>query len=139
MPIQPAGAQGVVGSVTVLPEFVPGLKDLAGFSHLYLVYVFHKVARTSLLVKPFLDDAEHGVFATRAPVRPNPIGLSLVELVSVEGDTLYIRNIDVLDGTPLLDIKPYIPGFARTADVRVGWLEGKGGRVNHKKADDRFS
>ena len=138
MPIQPAGALGVAGSVTVLPDFVPGLKDLAGFSHVYLVYYFHKVEKSTLRVKPFLDDTEHGVFATRAPVRPNPIGLSLVELEGIEGDTLHIRNIDVLDGTPLLDIKPYIPGFAKVADIRVGWLEGKGGQVDNQKSDDRF-
>ncbi|HKJ28123.1 MAG TPA: tRNA (N6-threonylcarbamoyladenosine(37)-N6)-methyltransferase TrmO [Anaerolineales bacterium] len=138
MPIQPAGAAGVEGWVQVFPDYVEGLKDMGGFSHVYLIYYFHKVAKTSLTVKPFLDDVDHGVFATRAPVRPNPIGLSLVGLAGIEGDTLHIRNVDVLDGTPLLDIKPYIPGFAKVEDVRVGWLESKDRHVETKKSDHRF-
>jgi tRNA-Thr(GGU) m(6)t(6)A37 methyltransferase TsaA len=138
MPIQPAGAQGVEGQVQVHEAYVEGLKDLDGFSHIILIYFLHEVCKQSLSVKPFLDDEIRGVFSTRAPVRPNPIGLSVVELTGIEGGTIHIRNIDVLDGTPLLDIKPYIPEFANVEDVKVGWLEPKRGQVIRKKSDQRF-
>lgn len=138
MPIQPSGAVGVRGQIEILPEYVEGLKDLDGFSHIILIYHLHKAGEARLTVVPFMDTQPRGVFATRAPVRPNTIGLSVVALVEIEGSILHIENVDVLDGTPLLDIKPYIPQFDEQETVRIGWLEQAGGRVKGKKADDRF-
>jgi len=138
MPIQPAGARDGVGTVVIDPAYEAGLKDLEGFSHIYLIYHFHRAGPTRLRVIPFLDTREHGVFATRAPSRPNPIGISLVELVEVQGNRLTIRGIDVLDGTPLLDIKPYIGGFDRVDGSRGGWLESSADEIAKKRSDDRF-
>ena len=123
-PIQPVYAQGIEGRAEILPEFADGLRDLEGFSHIILVYHFHRAKGVRLLVQPFLEDVEHGVFATRAPCRPNPIGTSLVRLVRREGTVLHLEDVDVLDGTPLLDIKPYIGRFDVRDDVRCGWQEG---------------
>jgi len=139
MPIQPAGAPLVQGTIEVFPEFVSGLKDLDGFSHIILIYHLHQVKKSDLLVTPFLDDQPRGIYATRAPSRPNPIGLSIVKLSRIEGDTLHIENVDVLDGTPLLDIKPYVPEFDHYVDVNIGWLEKARGKVQGKKSDQRFS
>ena len=122
-PIQPAYASGCKGRVEVFPEFAGGLRNLEGFSHIYLVYHFHKCGPARLVVKPFLQDIERGVFATRAPCRPNPIGLSVVELVSREGNMLHINNVDILDGTPLLDIKPYTAKFDHVDTTRNGWQD----------------
>ena len=138
MPIQPSGAVGVRGVVEIFPEFVPAMKDLSGFSHLILLYHFHRAGEYQPLVTPFLDTQPRGLFATRAPRRPNPIGLSVVRLVSVQGNLLHIENVDILDGTPLLDVKPYVPEFDPPEVVRVGWLENASGRVRRKKSDDRF-
>ena len=138
MPIQPAGARGVQGRVEVFPEFQAGLSDLAGFSHIILLYHLHRSRGYRLMVTPFLDDQSRGVFATRAPKRPNPIGLSVVKLVKREENILYIENVDILDGTPLLDIKPHIPDFEPDADIRVGWLENTKGEVQGKRSDGRF-
>jgi tRNA-Thr(GGU) m(6)t(6)A37 methyltransferase TsaA len=138
MPVQPSGATGVQGTVELFPKFSPGLRDLDGFSHIILIYHFHRSSGYSLLVIPFLDSVERGVFATRAPRRPNSIGLSVVRLVRVEGDTLHVEDIDILDGTPLLDIKPYVPEFDRNLGDRVGWLEHVRDRVQKLRADDRF-
>ncbi|NOZ28000.1 MAG: tRNA (N6-threonylcarbamoyladenosine(37)-N6)-methyltransferase TrmO [Chloroflexi bacterium] len=138
MPIQPAGAAGVQGTVEVWPEFVEGLKDLEGFSHIILLYHFHRAREVRLTVVPFMDSEPHGVFATRAPKRPNPIGLSVVRLIRVERNVLYIENVDILDGTPLLDIKPYVPEFDPLPVERVGWLERAQGKVQSKRSDDRF-
>jgi tRNA-Thr(GGU) m(6)t(6)A37 methyltransferase TsaA len=139
MPIQPTGAAGIQGSVEVQPEYALGLKDLEGFSHIILLYHFHRVREPQLEVVPFLDSQPRGVFATRAPKRPNAIGLSVVRLRSVEENVLHIENVDVLDGTPLLDIKPYIPEFDQHPVERVGWLEQAKGRVRDRRSDDRFS
>ena len=139
MPIQPAGAPAVRGEVDVFPEYAEGLRDLNGFSHVMLLYHFHEAAASKLLVTPFLDSEPHGVFATRAPTRPNPIGLSVVKLSSIEGHTLHVENVDILDGTPLLDIKPYVPEFDHHPADRVGWLEQARGTVENKKADNRFA
>ena len=139
MPIQPTGQASAPGIAEVLPEFAAGLKDLEGFSHVILLYHLHKVHRVDLAVTPFLGSERRGVFATRAPTRPNPIGLSIVELVRVEGNRLYLGNVDILDGTPLLDIKPYVPEFDQPAAARAGWLEAVRGRVRSVKSDDRFS
>jgi len=121
-PIQPTRSQSV-GRVEVYPEFAGGLQDLEGFSHLILLYVFHQSEGYTLNVKPFLDDQVRGLFATRYPRRPNPIGLSIVELQARCGNELEIKGVDVLDGTPLLDIKPYVPDFDVYTDVRTGWYE----------------
>jgi tRNA-Thr(GGU) m(6)t(6)A37 methyltransferase TsaA len=139
MPIQPPGAAGVRGTVEVFEEFRPGLKDLDGFSHIILLYHFHLSRDFSLRVVPFLDTRERGLFATRAPKRPNPIGLSVVRLRRIEGGVLHVENVDILDGTPLLDVKPYVPEFDTPADVRTGWLAETGRAVSEKKSDSRFT
>jgi len=138
MPIQAAGARGIRGVVELNPEFSPGLKDLEGFSHIILIYHFHLSRGFSLEVKPFLDDNLHGVFATRAPRRPNSIGLSIVRLVAVEGARLHVEDVDVLDGTPLLDIKPYVPEIDARDAERSGWFSGKAERMETTRADARF-
>ena len=138
MPIQPAGAKGVQGTVEINPEYVDGLQDLEGFSHIILIYHFHLSKGYSLKVKPFMDENLRGVFATRAPKRPNPIGISVVRLVRVEGNILRIENIDIVDGTPLLDIKPYVPEFDIAEERRIGWLSEKAKKVHKVKADERF-
>jgi tRNA-Thr(GGU) m(6)t(6)A37 methyltransferase TsaA len=138
MPIQPVGVASALGTAELFPEFVEGLRDLDGFSHVILIYHLHKVRRTALTVTPFLDAEPHGVFATRAPTRPNPIGISIIQLLSIENNLLHLANLDILDGTPLLDIKPYIPDFDAPAKARVGWLEGSRDSVRIAKADDRF-
>jgi tRNA-Thr(GGU) m(6)t(6)A37 methyltransferase TsaA len=138
MPIQPAGAAGVRGQVEVWPEFAPGLQDLEGFSHIFLLYHLHQVREAQLVVTPFLDAQPRGVFATRAPKRPNPIGISVVRLLSVDDNVLQIENVDILDGTPLLDIKPHIPEFDQPTVERVGWLEQNRRKVRDQRSDDRF-
>lgn len=137
-PIQPKAAEGVKGTVEVFDEFKEGLADLDGFSHVILIYHFHLSEGYTLKVKPFLDDTRRGLFATRAPRRPNPIGVSVVPLVRIDGATLHVSNVDIIDGTPLLDIKPYVPEFDRKSDIRVGWLTGKSRRVKDTFSDDRF-
>ncbi|MFZ2630697.1 MAG: tRNA (N6-threonylcarbamoyladenosine(37)-N6)-methyltransferase TrmO [Desulfosalsimonadaceae bacterium] len=139
MPIQPSGAAGIRGTVELFPEFQDGLKDLDGFSHIILLYHFHQSAGYKLSVVPFLDNRPRGVFATRAPKRPSPIGLSIVKLQKIEGSVLYIENVDVLDGTPLLDIKPFVPDFDAQTDVRAGWLESAQNKADTHRSDDRFS
>jgi tRNA-Thr(GGU) m(6)t(6)A37 methyltransferase TsaA len=122
-PIQPAYARGCSGRAEILPEYVEGLKDLEGFSHLILLYHFHRAGAAQLIVQPFTDDKPRGLFSTRHPQRPNPIGLSVVRLVRIEGATLHLDDVDILDGTPLLDIKPYILRFDGAAEPRSGWTE----------------
>ncbi len=138
MPVQPVSAAGVSGTIELLPDLVPGLQDLDGFSHLLVIYHFHRSGPTRLSVTPFLDDHPHGIFATRAPVRPNPIGLSLLTLLGIDGHRLQVGNLDILDGTPVLDIKPYVPQFDQVADVRSGWVERAGNKVGTLRSDDRF-
>ncbi len=138
-PIQPQGAAGVQGTVEVFSEFVDGLADLQGFSHIFLIYHFHLAKSFALQVKPFLDDKSHGVFATRAPSRPNPIGISIVKLMNIENSILHIRDIDVVDQTPLLDIKPYVPDFDAKKTKKIGWLEDKTKKIKKTVADRRFS
>jgi tRNA-Thr(GGU) m(6)t(6)A37 methyltransferase TsaA len=121
-PIQASRSQAT-GFVEVYPEFADGLKDIEALSHIYLLYAFHQSSGYELHAKPFLDNQEHGIFATRYPYRPNPIGLSIVKLVSHENNILTVEGIDTLDGTPLLDIKPYVPDFDLRTDVRTGWYE----------------
>lgn len=138
MPIQPVGATPATGEVIVEEVYAEGLRDLDGFSHIHLLYVFHRAGPPRLSVVPFLDTEPRGVFATRAPSRPNPIGLSLVRLVGRGGRVLRIEGVDMLDGTPVLDIKPYIPSLEPTGGVRVGWLEGKAQAMAARTADGRF-
>ncbi len=138
MPIQPTAATGVKGTVVMDLLFQEGLKDLEEFSHVILVYFFHQAKSPKMLVKPFLDDIKRGVFATRAPRRPNGIGISVVKLLTIKGNILEIENVDILDGTPLLDIKPYIPDFDEREEVRIGWLEKSRGKIKNKMSDDRF-
>lgn len=139
MPIQPSGEAAARGTVELLPEYSAGLADLEGFSHIILLYHFHQVREMQLTVKPFLDEKPHGVFATRAPVRPNPIGLSIVELLRREENVLHVAHLDILDGTPVLDVKPFVPAFDVVDVARVGWLEEQGRAVKHKDADGRFT
>lgn len=138
MPIQPVGAGEVMGSAVLSPEFAEGLKDLEGFSHIYLLYFFHRACRSEMRVVPYMDREERGVFATRSPLRPAHLGLSIVELVAVEASLLHLRGVDVLDGTPLLDIKPYIPAFDHREEVRTGWMQRDRASVVRMRSDQRF-
>lgn len=140
MPIQPTGAVGVKGEIILNEKFVKGLKDLDGFSHLNIIYLLHEVDGYNLEVKPFLDNAAHGVFATRSPKRPNRIGSSIVELDKVDGNVIHISNVDVLNGTPLLDIKPHVPHLYEDTvkDLKIGWFEKKHQNAKTTKSDDRF-
>jgi len=138
MPIQAVAAAGARGRVELDPVFAEGLADLEGFSHIVLLYHFHEVREVRLTVTPFLDTASHGVFATRSPVRPNAIGMSTVRLLAVEGTSLVVEDLDVLDGTPLLDIKPYVPQFDDRAGARIGWYTGRVEAVAQTRADGRF-
>ncbi|GKT11004.1 tRNA (N6-threonylcarbamoyladenosine(37)-N6)-methyltransferase TrmO [Desulforhabdus sp. TSK] len=138
MPIQPVGARGVAGQIEILPDLQGGLKDLDGFSHIFVIYHFHGASGYSLLVKPFLDQSRHGVFATRAPKRPNSIGLSVLKLLKVDGNILHVEHVDILDGTPVLDIKPYVPTFDAWETDKVGWFAAATGRAETERADDRF-
>lgn len=138
-PIQPTVAQGIRGTVEIFPQFADGLQDLSGFSHIILLYHLHRVKDTRLKVKPFLDDTVRGVFATRAPTRPNPIGLSIVRLVGIERNILRIEDVDILDGTPLLDIKPYVTQFDARGAERQGWLDENVEQLPGKVDDGRFA
>ncbi len=137
-PIQPGAAAGVQGMVEVFPEYAEGLRDLEGFSHIILLYYFHLAPGFSLLVQPFLDDQKRGLFATRAPARPNPIGISTVRLERVDGTRLYLREVDIVDGTPLLDIKPYVDRFDRRDGATSGWVTENLDRLAGAKDDGRF-
>ena len=137
-PIQPGRSDGARGTVEVYQQYEMGLKDLDGFSHITLLYHFHLSTGFKLMVTPYLDDRERGLFATRAPRRPNPIGLSVVKLEKIEGNILHVTNVDMIDGTPLLDIKPYVREFDAAEDFRIGWLEDKVNRKDRKVADERF-
>ncbi len=139
MPIQPRAASGIQGSIQLNPDLAAGIKDLEGFSHVILIYHFHLSKRYSLEVKPFLDDTQRGVFSTRVPARPNAIGLSVVRLTGVSGSILTIEDVDVVDGTPLLDIKPFVPDFDNREAQRTGWLTNQASRVNEVRADRRFA
>lgn len=138
MPIQSSRAQGVRGEVLMEDEFAEGLRDLDGFSHIILLYHFHRVKDSRLVVTPFLDTQPRGVFSTRAPTRPNPVGLSVVKLLGIDGNVLEIENVDILDGTPLLDIKPYIPDFDARDAQRLGWFGDVGAKAEDVRSDERF-
>ena len=138
MPIQPKGAAGIRGTIELFDEYHAGLKDLDGFSHIILLYHFHRSHGFNLQVVPFMDSELRGLFATRAPKRPNPIGISVVQLDKIENGVLHIQNVDIMDGTPLLDIKPYVPEFDSPQDIRTGWLGQARKTVSVRKSDDRF-
>jgi tRNA-Thr(GGU) m(6)t(6)A37 methyltransferase TsaA len=138
-PIQPASGEDIKGTVEIFPEYVKGLQDIEGFSHIILLYHFHLSKTTSLISKPFLDDTPHGVFAIRSPNRPNPIGISIVRLIKVNNNILHIQDLDIIDGTPLLDIKPYVPDFNTMKEIRIGWLKGKIDKLPGIKDDGRFT
>ena len=138
IPIQPAGGGGVKATIEIFPEYRDGLSDLDGFSHIILLYHLHKSEGYKLRIVPFMDTVERGLFSTRAPKRPNPIGLSVVQLNKIEDGILHIQNIDIVDGTPLLDIKPYVPEFDQQPEIRTGWLEEVRKRVSDHRADERF-
>lgn len=138
MPIQPVSRHAGTGIVEVFSPFEDGLKDLEGFSHIILLYHLHKVEEQKLEVQPFLGDKTRGVFATRAPVRPNPIGLSVVRLERIYENRLFISNMDILDETPVLDIKPFIPEFDHYEEVTIGWLEQYRDEITLQRSDERF-
>lgn len=135
-PIQPVYADGTEGTVEIFEPFLEGLADLEAFDRIWLLYWFHRAGEPKMRVIPYRDTQEHGLFATRAPSRPSPIGLSCVRLSRIDGNVLHIRDVDILDTTPLLDIKPYVPAFDSFPAARIGWLgEQRTGRV---VADQRF-
>ncbi len=138
MPVQPMGARGVKGEVRLNADLEPGLKDLDGFSHVMLFYYFHLSNGCSLHVLPFLDRTPHGVFATRVPSRPNGIGISVVRLTGISGAILDIEDVDILDGTPLLDIKPFVPQFDNREVQSAGWFTKRADSAVVVRADKRF-
>lgn len=139
MPIQPSGADGIRGTITLKAQYIEGLKDLEGFSHIYVLYHFHQAKAAQLTVTPFMDEIGHGIFATRAPRRPNAIGLSVLKLTAIAGSQLQIENVDILDGTPILDIKPYVPDFDHVTAERIGWLDRSKSEVTKHRSDNRFA
>ena len=141
MPVQPIGAKDVYATIEFKDEFIDGLKDLDGFSHVYLIYYFHKIEEHSLSVIPFNDktDTPRGVFSTRTPMHPNSIGLSVVKLVAVEKNIVTVQGIDILDGTPLLDIKPHIGSFDKIeGEIKNGWMKSSLQEVSEIRSDERF-
>ena len=138
-PIQSASAKDISGMIEIFPEYTEGLDDLDGFSHIILIYHFHLSRKSSLKVKPYMDDKTHGVFATRSPSRPNPIGISIVRLTKIDGSIIHIKDMDILDGTLLLDIKPYVPEFDVRKTDKIGWLTSKVHRLSVSKDDGRFT
>lgn len=139
MPIQPLAASGIQGKIEMRPEFTEGLTDLDGFSHITLLYYFHKVKGFELKVKPFMDTEKHGIFATRSPKRPNSIGMSTVKLLKIEENILYIEMVDILDGTPLIDIKPFFSKFDNRTDTKSGWLDNQHDlNIENLRSDERF-
>lgn len=138
MPIQPKGAAEIIGTIELEEQYTEGLADLLGFSHIYLLYEFHMAQRTSLTVIPFMDTTPRGVFATRSPLRPNHIGISIVKLIGVEKNIVTVQGIDILNGSPLLDIKPYIAAFDAVQQSQSGWMKGSEDEVAEKRSDQRF-
>ena len=132
-PIQPVFCEGIEGRAEILPAYEEGLQDIEGFSHLVVLYHLHRTETISLKVKPFLQDQTHGVFATRHPCRPNRIGLSVLRLIRREGNLLILGDLDILDGTPILDIKPFVNKFDSRDNTRDGWIGG----VSDEKAQIR--
>jgi tRNA-Thr(GGU) m(6)t(6)A37 methyltransferase TsaA len=131
-PIQPRFSEEEA-LIEIFGEFAEGLKDIEGFSHIWVLFHFHESEGFDLCTKPYLDDEERGVFACRSPRRPNPIGMSLVKLVGREGNMLRIKGLDMIDGTPVIDIKPYVDFFDEDEEIRIGWLEGKAEKAKQAK------
>ena len=138
MPIQPSVLADTRGKAVLDEKFAPGLKDLDGFSHIILLFLLHKISGYQLEVVPFMDTLPHGIFATRSPKRPNRIGMSIVRVESVEGNIVHFKGVDMLNGSPLLDIKPYYSYFDQQTQVRNGWLEWKTLRPENLRSDKRF-
>ncbi len=139
MPIQPIAAQGIRGHIELLPQYAEGLSDLEGFSHITLLYHFHKIKGYKLKVTPFMDTCERGIFSCKAPKRPNAIGTSTVRLLRIEGNILHIEQVDMLDKTPLIDIKPFYPKYDNRKQVTIGWLEkNKDILLEAMRSDERF-
>ena len=138
MPIQPSSAQGIQGHIELDEDYMDGLSDLDGFSHIYLIFHLHLSKTFELKVVPFLDDQLRGVFSTRAPKRPNPIGLSVVKLVEINHNIITIENVDIVDGTPLLDIKPFVNEMNGVTDYRIGWLTNHAEEMKIRHSDKRF-
>lgn len=139
VPIQAAASKGTEGAIEIYAQYTQGLTDLEGFSHLILLYHLHLVRDSPLMVKPFLDDKLHGVFATRSPARPNRIGFSVVSLQRLEGNVLHVCDLDIVEGTPLLDIKPYVPAFDCVQAQKIGWFSDKIDKLDVTRDDGRFS
>jgi tRNA (adenine37-N6)-methyltransferase len=139
MPVQPMGAQGVKGRIHLNADLEPGLKDLDGFSHIMLIYCFHLSKKCSLHVLPFLDRTPRGVFATRVPGRPNGIGISVVRLTNIRGTIVHIEDVDMVDGTPLLDIKPFVPQFDNREVQKAGWFTNRADKAVAVRSDRRFA
>ena len=138
MPIQTSVLADTCGKAVLDEKFAPGLKDLDGFSHIILLFLLHKISGSQLEVVPFMDTLPHGIFATRSPKRPNRIGMSIVRMESVVGNIVHFKGVDMLNGSPLLDIKPYYSYFDQQTQVRNGWLEGKTLRPENLRSDKRF-
>lgn len=139
MPVQPVGNSASKGRIELDSKFIEGLKDLEEFSHIIIIYHFHKAEQIKLTVKPFLDNDTHGVFATRSPLRPSHIGLSVVEIDKIKENIIFVKNIDVLDGTPVLDIKPFVPEFDNPkSDIRIGWFTSNVQNAATRLSDNRF-
>ncbi len=137
-PIQPAAAVDVRGTLEIEAEFAAGLRDLDGFSHVIVLWHVHLVRGFDLRVVPFLDTVEHGIFATRSPRRPNPIAMSVYRLLAIDGTCITVSGVDAVDGTPIIDIKPYVPQFDAPAAERIGWFDGRLDHVKEARADERF-
>lgn len=138
IPIQNIGAKGERGKIEIFAEYETGLKDLNEFSHIILLYHLHLVNHSSLLVKPFMDNVERGIFATRSPIRPNPIGLTIVKLIEINKNILTIEDLDMLDQTPIIDIKPCLPMIDNIENLKLGWLTNKITDFETTKSDNRF-
>lgn len=139
MPIQPLAAKGVKGYIELFPKYIEGLTDLTEFSHITLLYHLHKINNFDLLVKPFMDTKEHGIFATKSPKRPNAIGLSTVKLLGIENNVIHIEMVDMLNGTPLIDIKPFFSKFDNRTNTKSGWLDNQGNiPTKELRSDERF-
>jgi len=138
-PLQPASARGVDGALELEPQYADGVRDLAGFSHLIVLWHMHLVEGSALRVVPFLDDTERGIFATRSPKRPNPIGLSVLRIRAVVGCRVDVTDVDAVDGSPIIDIKPYVPAFDAPLAERIGWFAGRLDEIDGARADDRFA
>lgn len=137
-PIQGKMAPEETARIEIFNEFSAGLKDLEGFSHIYVFFKFDRVLQNKLLVKPYLDTCERGVFSTRSPLRPNPLGMTIVRLDRVEENFLHVSGVDILNGSPVIDIKPYIPDFDQHQPERIGWYAANRARAEKVLADDRF-